>query len=104
MAAESASSGGTMGFYSIRSGGLRAILLGCSAIVTSAFASQVLAQAAPDQGATLTEIVVTAQRREQSLQDVPISITAVTQDVLRANRITNVNDLNAVAPNMTVRE
>jgi iron complex outermembrane receptor protein len=83
----------------------RAILFGCSAIVTSALAPQALAQAAPEQGgATLTEIVVTAQKREQSLQDVPISITAVTQDLLRANRITNVNDLNAVAPNLTVRE
>ena len=30
----------------------------------------------------LEEIVVTAQRREQSLQDVPISITAYTAEIL----------------------
>ena len=82
----------------------RAGLLSCSALGTALIAAPAFAQAAgPDQGNTLTEIVVTAQKREQNLQDVPISITAVTQDVLRANRITNVQDLSALAPNMTVR-
>jgi iron complex outermembrane receptor protein len=91
-----------MGPKSTRSRGLRAILLGCTALGAAGLANTALAQAAPEQGNTLTEVVVTAQKREQSLQDVPISITAVTQDVLRANRITNVLDLNAIAPNMTV--
>lgn len=54
-------------------------------------------------GPGIEEIVVTAQKREQSLQDVPISITALTGDSLVANRITDVRDLNAVAPNLSVR-
>ncbi|MCW1428117.1 TonB-dependent receptor [Novosphingobium sp. JCM 18896] len=51
----------------------------------------------------LEEIVVTAQKREQSLQDVPIAVTAVTQENLQANRIFTVNDLSAVAPGVTVK-
>ena len=35
-----------------------------------------------DDGAGLEEITVTAQRREQSLQDTPVSITAFTPDRL----------------------
>lgn len=51
----------------------------------------------------LSEIIVTAQKREQSLQDVPIAVTAVTSEALAANRITNVVDLSAIAPGVTVR-
>jgi iron complex outermembrane receptor protein len=61
--------------------------------------------AAVAQGASaqLEEIVVTAQKREQSLQEVPISVSAVTADTLEANRITTARDLSAVVPNLTVR-
>ncbi len=52
---------------------------------------------------SLNEIVVTAQKREQNLQDVPISVTALTADTLAVNRIENVRDLSALAPNFTVR-
>ncbi|HKX79088.1 MAG TPA: TonB-dependent receptor plug domain-containing protein, partial [Novosphingobium sp.] len=55
------------------------------------------------QSATIQEIIVTAQKREQSLQDVPISVTAVTQETIQANHITDVRDLNAIVPNLAVR-
>jgi len=51
----------------------------------------------------LEEIIVTAQKREQSVQDVPIAVTAVTQETLTANRISTVNDLSSIAPGVTVR-
>jgi iron complex outermembrane receptor protein len=51
----------------------------------------------------LEEIVVTAQKREQSLQAVPISVSALTGDTLTANRITTSADLGAVVPNLVVR-
>jgi iron complex outermembrane receptor protein len=54
-------------------------------------------------GEKLEEIVVTAQKREQSAQDVPIAITAITADTLQANRVTNVADLSGLAPNVLVR-
>ncbi|MCB2076734.1 MAG: TonB-dependent receptor [Novosphingobium sp.] len=60
------------------------------------------AQAAPESEG-LSEIIVTAQKREQSLQDVPIAVTALTGDALSANRVYDVTDLTGLAPGLTVR-
>ena len=49
------------------------------------------------------EIIVTAQRREQRLQSVPIAISAVTQESLATNRIVNVVDLSGLAPGLVAR-
>ena len=62
---------------------------------TALWASQIHAQ--------LEEIVVTAQKREQSLQDVPISITAVTAETLTANLVDDVYDLQATIPSLQVQ-
>ena len=59
--------------------------------------------AATDDNGGLEEIIVTAQKREQSVQDVPIAVTAVTEASLQANRIYTVNDLSAIAPGLTVK-
>ena len=55
----------------------------------------------PDGQGGLTDIVVTAERRETSLQDTPIAITAVTSGALEAQGIRNLNDLAASVPNLT---
>ncbi len=87
---------------SIRSG-----LMLCTAIAAPVFlSSNAFAQAAQSSegdNAGLEEIIVTAQKREQSVQDVPIAVTAVTQETLKANRIFTVNDLGSIAPGVTVR-
>ena len=82
-----------------------AALLGTVSLLTLVPAAPVKAQAqqTAQAGAELQEIVVTAQRREQKLQSVPISITALNAEKLKANRIETLIDLNAVAPNLTVR-
>lgn len=49
----------------------------------------------------LEEIVVTAQRREERLEDVPISITAFTQEKMDAQGIRNVDDLTTLTPGVT---
>lgn len=51
----------------------------------------------------VADIVVTAQKREQNLQDVPVSITALSSDTIQSNRIRQVTDISAIAPNLTVR-
>ena len=58
---------------------------------------------AQDQNASggLEEITVTAQRREQSLQDVPIAITAFTADQLEQRQVFNTYDLVRNIPNLT---
>ncbi len=50
----------------------------------------------------LEEIVVTAQKREQNLQDVPISISALNADKIQKLNIRDSRDLSGLAPNVTV--
>lgn len=58
------------------------------------------AEPAPTGG--LEEIVVTAERRTQSLQDVPISATVLTGDTILQRGVTGVNDLQQVAPSVAI--
>jgi outer membrane receptor protein involved in Fe transport len=51
---------------------------------------------------TIDEIVVTAQKREQSLQDVPIVVTSVTAQQLQDAGVRDIKDLTIVAPGLTV--
>ena len=51
----------------------------------------------------IEEIIVTARKREESLQDVPIAITAVTEQLQDAT-IRNLADLSAFAPNVIIGE
>src|SRR5690625_4963393 len=50
----------------------------------------------------LEEVVVTAQKRAQSLQDTPIAITAFGSSELEQRRIRNIGDLAAMAPNVKI--
>src|SRR5262245_37117889 len=50
------------------------------------------------------EIVVTAQKREQSANSVGISITAATGDVLLDRGITSVADLTRLVPGLTIQQ
>jgi iron complex outermembrane recepter protein len=61
-----------------------------------------LAQSSGDEGRTIDEIVVTAQKREQSLQDVPIVVTSVNAQQLQDAGIRDIKDLTIVAPGLTV--
>ena len=49
----------------------------------------------------LADIIVTAQRRQQSLQDVPIAVTAISGDELSAKQIRTTIDIPRLVPNMT---
>lgn len=54
------------------------------------------------QAQGLEEVVVTAQKREQSLQDAPIAITAFGQYELEQRGIRDLVDLGTIAPNVKV--
>jgi outer membrane receptor protein involved in Fe transport len=54
--------------------------------------------------ATLEEVVVTAQHRSQSLQDVPVSVSAISGDKMMEAGINRMEDLQAYVPNLTVTE
>jgi outer membrane receptor protein involved in Fe transport len=51
---------------------------------------------------TIDTIIVTAQKREQSLQDVPIVVTAVSEQLLRDTGVKDIKDLAILAPGLTV--
>jgi len=60
--------------------------------------------APPSQEVTgLDDIVVTAQRRSENLQTVPIAITAASAETLAANGVTSAQQLNTVAPGLNIR-
>jgi iron complex outermembrane receptor protein len=50
----------------------------------------------------LEEITVTAQKRSQNVQDVPIAITAFTESMLRAKGTTDLQGLSALTPNVNL--
>jgi iron complex outermembrane receptor protein len=52
------------------------------------------------QGAALEEIVVTARKREESLQDAPLSITAFTEAELQARHVQTMADIDNYTPNL----
>lgn len=55
---------------------------------------------APGDADTLESIVVTARRREESLQDTPVAVTALSADALEQRQIVSTTDLDKVAPNL----
>ncbi len=71
------------------------------AAATPAFAQETPAPATDDEA--VPEIVVTAQFREQNLQDTPIAITAVNAAMLEARGQTDITQVAAQAPNVTLR-
>ena len=56
--------------------------------------------AASDDSATVGEVVVTAQRRVENLQNVPISITAISGEALKNADINDVSRLEQVVPGL----
>ncbi|MEP7242828.1 MAG: TonB-dependent receptor [Gammaproteobacteria bacterium] len=50
----------------------------------------------------LQEVVVTAQKREQNIQNVPIAITAFTSETLSSKGISDVNQLGNLTPNVNL--
>jgi iron complex outermembrane receptor protein len=79
-------------------------MLGVSALAL-AIASPVFAQVkpAPDNNA-IEEVVVTATKREQTLQDVPISVAVTGQKTIERAQIRDLIDLQSVVPSLKVSQ
>ena len=67
--------------------------------MSATLSEQLAAQEA--SGSELQEVTVTATRRSERAQDVPISLTAVSQEQLDAQGIRSIDDLTAVTPGVT---
>ncbi|MDP3549930.1 MAG: TonB-dependent receptor [Novosphingobium sp.] len=75
------------------------LIAGLSAL---AIAQSAYAQDVPE--GTLDEIVVTAQKREQNLQQVPVSVTALSAEAIANKGITQFENLSQVAPGLTITQ
>ncbi len=64
----------------------------------------IIASPAPAQTGELTEIVVTARKRDESLQNVPVTMDAFTAQTIKAAGIESPRDFVAMVPNMTIVE
>jgi iron complex outermembrane receptor protein len=75
-------------------------------VSTALIATPAFAQSAPPAEAEtgLEEIVVTAQKREENLQDVPVSVTAIGAEAIANQRITDFSDLTRAASSLTVTQ
>lgn len=59
-------------------------------------------QASPEPASALEEVVVTARRRSERLQEVPVAVTAFSAEALSERPIFNATDLNAYVPSMRI--
>jgi iron complex outermembrane recepter protein len=82
---------------------LRTALALSASLGTLMVAAPAFAQAAAGEDSANKEIVVTAQFRDQKLQDVPIAITAIDAATLEARSQTNLTEVANQAPSVTLR-
>ncbi|MCB1703056.1 MAG: TonB-dependent receptor plug domain-containing protein, partial [Halioglobus sp.] len=78
-----------------------------AAALLPAFSAPLLAQgdeppAAPKQSLQLEEVLVTASRREENLQDVAMSVSAFTGDFFRDSGVNQLKDLEQYTPNLVI--
>ncbi len=70
-----------------------------TAVHLAIFPAAALAQGADSADSmVLEEIIVTAQRREQNIQDIPLSVTAISGDLLSANGVLDISRLKLLVP------
>ncbi len=81
-----------------KSNQMKALLVaGASALALAGVASSAFAA---EEGATIEELVVTAQKKAESIQDVPIAVSAFSQDALQKSRIDGGPNLVLAIPNV----
>ncbi len=72
------------------------------AAVSAEAEASVEAEATGKAPPAIPEITVTAQKRAEDVQDVPLSVTAVAGDLLEARAVDKVDDIGYLAPNLDI--
>src|SRR5690349_14279884 len=57
-----------------------------------------------DDTTSLESITVTARRREETLQDVPVAVTALSAATLEVQNVQSLNDLAGNVPNLVIHD
>lgn len=71
-------------------------------VVTCGAFAQSVGQVADDEDRLLTTVTVTAQKRDQDLQDVPITVTAIGSQLLRDSGVRDIKDLTLLTSGLVV--
>ena len=79
-----------------------AIGLTLSLAAVQAHAQDAAAAAPASDEVTLDAVQVTARKREETLQEVPVAVTAFTAETLDKLNIRDISDLDAQVPNLTI--
>ena len=78
----------------------------CSRVVLAVIAGAIVfsapALAQREVATALEEVIVTAQKREESLQEVPIAVTALNADALEKTFARDLTDITGAAPNLII--
>jgi iron complex outermembrane receptor protein len=78
----------------------------CKAAISIAAITAGLAHAADERApaapAALEEVTVTATKRAERLQDVPVSVTALTAGILERGNVRELGDLAKLSPGLTI--
>ncbi len=74
-------------------------LLACSSLTTPAFAQDDIADAPAVRDGNV--IIVTATRRAQDVQDIPLAVTAISPEQLDNQGVVNIQQISALAPSFT---
>ena len=77
-------------------------LMACSALTTPAFAQDAESDAPEVRDDSV--IIVTATRRAQDVQDIPLAVTAIAPQQLEAQRVVNIQQISALAPSFTASQ
>lgn len=81
---------------------VRTRLAATVSVLALTMAAPALAQTSPDEAAsTVEDIIVTAQKREESIQDVPIAVSAFSAETLDAMKIEGGSELVRAIPNVS---
>src|SRR6516165_2097072 len=75
-----------------------------SGICTAQVARADDAAATQPSAGTLQEVVVTAQKREERLHDVPMGVTAITEEQLQRQQLVNLQDLQSQVPGFSLTQ
>ena len=74
----------------------KSLLLGSTAVLSAAIATPASAQ--------VEEIIVTATKREQTLQEIPIAVSVTTGETIEQATILDISDLQTVVPSLRVTQ
>ena len=79
-----------------------AVLLALATLSTTSALAQQAPPVEEEQATTLSAITVTAQKRVEQLQDVPIAVTALDEQLLQDTGVRDIKDLQVLVPGLTV--